>query len=258
MLFREHDGHRFVITQPVHAWVSGQIARAWGNEQFGDVAPRNEVCLGAELHDIGWLAWELEPTFNPQTGLPHTFMQLSTTTHLSIWGQASRSARPFGRYASMLVSMHGTGLYAFHDYARDTDDEARSARAFVERELAYQKQVLEEIESDVSTAMCASSEAVARNRRLISVWDAMSLAICSGLRSTRVLRDVPSAAEPVEIAMNPAGHGVSVDPWPFSQSSVTVRFEARALDVSFSSEAEMRDALSSASWSTFEVPLVRG
>jgi len=24
-----------VVTQPAHAWLSGQLARAWGNERFG-------------------------------------------------------------------------------------------------------------------------------------------------------------------------------------------------------------------------------
>src|SRR5690606_34363414 len=123
MLFREADGHRYAVTQPTHAWVSGNLASAWGTSRFGDARPRDEVALGADLHDIGWLQWEQRPTLNADTGLPHNFMQLPTSVHLSIWGSASSLARPFGRYAALLVSMHGTGLYAFHDYSRDTEDE---------------------------------------------------------------------------------------------------------------------------------------
>ena len=55
MLHRADPDGPIVITQPAHAWVSGQLAQAWGNESFGEFAPREEVCLAAEQHDIGWL-----------------------------------------------------------------------------------------------------------------------------------------------------------------------------------------------------------
>jgi hypothetical protein len=51
MLYREVKQGKIAITQPMHAWVSGQLARAWGNERFGTVEPSEEVCLGAEQHE---------------------------------------------------------------------------------------------------------------------------------------------------------------------------------------------------------------
>ncbi|HUG14273.1 MAG TPA: DUF3891 family protein [Thermomicrobiales bacterium] len=255
MQFREGSGERYVVTQPTHAWVSGQLARAWGNDRFGSVEPRGDVCLGAELHDIGWLDWEREPTLNETTGLPHSFMQLPTALHLSIWGQASSLARPFGRYASLLVSMHGTGLYAFHDYERDTEDEARAARAYVERELEYQQSVISQLAADPMMADFVTPEVIARNRRLVGVWDAMSLAICGGITATRVIRDVPSSGAPLEIAMNPAGANISVSPWPFMDDTTCVRFEARRISGTFADVTEMRLALSFAEWKTFDVTL---
>jgi len=65
MLYREGTQGRIAITQPAHAWLSGQLARAWGNERFGDVVPWEEVCLGAEQHDVGHTAWEQAPALNP-------------------------------------------------------------------------------------------------------------------------------------------------------------------------------------------------
>jgi hypothetical protein len=38
LLRRDGDGV-VAIGQPAHAWVSGQFARAWGNERFGAVDP---------------------------------------------------------------------------------------------------------------------------------------------------------------------------------------------------------------------------
>lgn len=39
MLYRQDPAGLIVIGQPAHAWVAGQLARAWGNEHVGDVAP---------------------------------------------------------------------------------------------------------------------------------------------------------------------------------------------------------------------------
>jgi hypothetical protein len=61
MLYRLEKRGRIAITQPTHAWLSGQLARAWGNERFGEVAPWEEVCLGAEQHDAGHIVWEPGP-----------------------------------------------------------------------------------------------------------------------------------------------------------------------------------------------------
>jgi hypothetical protein len=40
MLIREEpDGSFLAIGQASHAWLSGQLARAWGNAEFGEVEP---------------------------------------------------------------------------------------------------------------------------------------------------------------------------------------------------------------------------
>jgi hypothetical protein len=49
MLYRQDPTGLIVIGQPAYAWVAGQLARAWGNEQFGEIAPWEEVCLAACL-----------------------------------------------------------------------------------------------------------------------------------------------------------------------------------------------------------------
>jgi hypothetical protein len=53
MQYRQEKHGKIAITQPTYAWLSGQLARAWGNIRFGEVAPWEEVCLGAEQHDVG-------------------------------------------------------------------------------------------------------------------------------------------------------------------------------------------------------------
>ena len=54
MLHRPSSAGTIVVGQPAHAWLSGQIARAWADP----FEPREEVCLAADQHDIAWTAWE--------------------------------------------------------------------------------------------------------------------------------------------------------------------------------------------------------
>jgi len=84
MLYREDTWRRIAITQPAHAWLAGQLARSWGNEHVGEVAPWEEVCLGAEQHDIGHTALEQLPKLNPQTGLPFSFFELPRKWHVQL------------------------------------------------------------------------------------------------------------------------------------------------------------------------------
>lgn len=57
---------------------------------MGDFSPREEVCLGAEQHDVGWAEWDLAPALNPETGRPQAFFELSRTASLGIWRDAPR------------------------------------------------------------------------------------------------------------------------------------------------------------------------
>ena len=110
MLLREEPDGVVTIGQPAHAWVSGQLARAWGNERFGEVAPWEEVCLGAEQHDLGMTDWELEPTLNSATGLPHSFIEMPLEAHLRVWSAAPWRMLRQSRYAALLVSI---GVFLF-------------------------------------------------------------------------------------------------------------------------------------------------
>ena len=134
MLYRTIGENRICITQPTHAWVSGQMAQVWGNETFGSVAPYEAVCLGAEQHDIGWLPWESAPTLNPDTGYPHSFMEVAPEVHTKLWAGAKHLAMPMGRYVALLVSLHGTGLYERFTHWKKSPEATRVVEAFLQQE----------------------------------------------------------------------------------------------------------------------------
>jgi len=93
------------IGQASHAWISGQMARAWA-----EPLPE-EVCLAAEQHDVGMAEWDLEPTLNPETGLPHAFTEMPFEVHRDLWLAAPRTLVSQSAYAAALVSLHGSRLY---------------------------------------------------------------------------------------------------------------------------------------------------
>jgi hypothetical protein len=270
MLFREGGDGLWLISQPMHAWVAGQLARAWGNDRFGEVTPRAAVCLGAEQHDLGWADWEQQPTVNPQTGRPYRFFELPTGEHVAIWRPASRQALTQGRYAALLVSLHVSGLYARHDYSKDTPAEGQAARTFLAAEQSFQSTLLTSLSADPATAATATPAVVERNRRLVAVWDRLSLALCGGAGAPLTVPSVPTAEGEASLTVQsigePAGVPASlgsvehyrVSPWPFASATVTLTFEGRQVQPPFADDAALRSALETAPWRSQEIILSGG
>lgn len=242
MLLRRDGDGVVAIGQPAHAWVSGQLARAWGNERFGAVDPYEEVCLAAEQHDIGMAAWEARPTFNERTGLPRSFMELSLDEHLEIWWRAAPLVVPQSPYAAALVSMHGTALYERRDLTRLSAADADRVRTFLAGQRELQERLL--------AGLGADPPLVRRNQRLIWTWDSLSLALLLDWPPYE-LKGVPSADGEISVTV---GDG-TLDPWPFTAPAVTVRCEGRRLAGPYADEEAMRAALAAAPWETVAITL---
>jgi hypothetical protein len=257
MLVRPDDRGWLLVTQPTHADVSGQLARAWGNETFGELNPRHGVILGAQLHDIGWVAWEQHPTYNPETGLPHTFLELPLATHLEMWGAAAPSALVFGRYPALLTSMHGTNLYGSRDLTRASPSDAAAIRAFLDSQTALQDQLLASLRAEPACSAAAAPDNVSRNQRLVATWDALSLALCGTQRGPREFGHIPTATGETVITLNPRDNVVVVDPWPFSVDTLSLSFEGRRLTNRSDTASDLERQLAAAPWEMLSVTLER-
>ena len=234
MLVRD-DG--LVIGQPAHAWVSGQLARAWGNGAFPAPVPREPVCLAAEQHDVGWQDADLAP-LRDEHGRPLPFTAYPRVEHVAIWRDAARRLLAQSRYAALLVSLHGTALYdRYVDADRYPPEVAELIRAYLHEQRALQE--------DLAAGLDPAE--VARNRKLVAALDRLSLALCHGQEAT--LEDVPGAAGPATMRLEHAAErplGVARDdhavppgsptahatlaPWPFAPAALVVGCEARRLD----------------------------
>jgi hypothetical protein len=241
MLLRdEGDGGVLAIGQPAHAWVSGQLARAWGNEAFGALEPREEVCLAADQHDIGMALYDLAPRLDPATGLPHPFSAMPYPTHLELWEVAPRRLLAQSRYAALLVSMHGEALYRLRDIDALPAEEGARIRDYLAGQQALQAALAADLGADPAR--------LRRNQRLLWTWDYLSLALCLGWAPCST-PDTPTAGEPVALRLEPVAGWpgrFTLEPWPFAEPALTVRTEGRRLTGRFTDEAALHVALASA------------
>ena len=264
-----------MLGQPAHAWVSGQLARAWGNAAFPAPSPREPFCLAAEQHDVGWADADLAPVAGPD-GRPLSFMEQPRLAHVAIWRGAARRLLAQSRYAALLVSLHGTSLY---ERVSVTPENAEAIGSYLAEQRALQERLVEGLDR----------EAVDRNRRLLLALDRLSLFLGYGRGSE--LEDVPAASGAATLRLEPAGDRTAspreavrddaavpgpatrsggssspavrddaavpasaatsqfvLSPWPFAAESVVVGCEGRRLEGSFASAAELRAALDAAPW----------
>ena len=247
MIVRLDDDGALAIGQLSHAWLSGQLARAWGNKRFDAPEPREEIVLGAQQHDIGWALYDLEPGFNPETGLPRNFLELTVEEHLAIWRSAPDRLLSQSLQAALVVSLHGCSLSELR--ARGAPDQAATLRAHIDEERVRQLRLC--------ATLGVSEEQVRRTQRQMWTWDGLSLALCNAWRPF-IARDVPSRGGLIDLELRDAEENTStIDPWPFAAERVEVRCEARRLRPRYADEIAMRRALERSELVTLTFALVQ-
>ena len=217
MLVRPDGDSVLCIGQASHAWISGQMARAWA-EPF---EPYEEVCLAAEQHDVGMAEWDSAPALNPDTGLPQAFTEMPFSVHSALWLEAPKRLVTTSVHAAALVSLHGTRLYEMRERTPDVDDFLARQEEF-RRGLGFARSDLEP------------------GSTLVWIWDYLSLAVLLAWEGEVEGHRVD---------------GLRVTPWPFRSGTLTVRCEARRLRGRFDDEGEMRAALTTAPAETLELEL---
>jgi hypothetical protein len=253
-----HD-RTLTISQTSHSWISGQLARAWSNESFAGFNPFEPICYAAEQHDIGFLNWENDPTLNLETGLPYTFEQLPESLHLDIWRTGIYQLRPVCSYASLIVSLHFSGLCErFH--RRQNASPKGEASQFLREQSEYQKNTRETLSRDPLFEKAVAPEILSYHRDLIAVWDLFSLELCRGRLTEFKLPGVPvSDGKRVDLLLRQSSGAEKiweVNPWPFAPTSLTTMAEARVLDQRFTDQKQMREALRRADRTTIEFRLI--
>jgi hypothetical protein len=249
MLFRTEPSGVLAISQPTHAWISGQILRAW------DEAHNEPLLLAAEQHDIGWLDWETAPTFNPQTGRPHLFREVGAAVHSPMWRQGvDRALGAWGAHVALLVSRHGGVIYRrYTDRHRISEADAAAAHTYLDTQAP----------KEAAWAKTLGLDAVALQKQttLVALSDTLSLALCGELK-TPIEVEAPNArggTETLRLIERP-GHPFDfvLSPWLLRKDALTVEGEARPLPATgrFDNEGAMRTWLKSPERTVFRARLM--
>lgn len=249
MLFRTEPSGVLAVSQPAHAWISGQILRAW-DERLAE-----SLLLAGEQHDIGWLDWEMAPTFNPKTGRPHLFREIGAAVHSPMWRQGvERALAAWGAHVALLISRHGGVIYRrYTDRHRISEADAAAAQTYLETQAP--------MEAAWARTLGLDAAALQKETTLVALVDALSLALCGELR-TPIDLEAPNArggTETLRLTERP-GHPFDfiLSPWPLRTDVLEVEGEARPLPATgrFDDEAAMRTWLKSPERSVFRARLM--
>jgi hypothetical protein len=233
MLLRRRGNGAIAITQPGHSWLSGQLARAWGNDRFDRPTPFEAFCFAAEQHDIGWTDHDSLPVFDPKTGFPRTFVDVPATEHTALWSEGVRRALAFGRYPAMLISLHGKTIYDLtFDMASASSANAAAAREFLVAQEAFRMVVLQAMVDDPSLSEHAHADRIERNRLLLLAVDQLSLHACWAVHETVKIPHVPGRGDrrhTLWLRQSRAGDHLEMDPWPFADDRFEGHIEGRLM-----------------------------
>ncbi len=253
MLFREalETAPALAISQPAHAWISGQLLRAWAD-------PLGEpLLLAAEQHDLGWLDWETAPSFDPQTGRPHLFRAVGAAVHAPMWARGvDRALNAWGRHVALLISRHGGLIYTrYTDRHRLAPADAAAVDHYLETAAALQ--------AAWAQALGFEAVALARDTALVALSDTLSLALCGDL-PTPLQVEAPDRAgsrQTLRLTARPEKAATfTLSPWPFRGEALVVEGEARPMPGAgrFADEAAMRAWLAAPERVAFQARLMPG
>jgi hypothetical protein len=214
MLFRRDQTSVIAISQPAHAWISGQLLRAWNGECS------EPLLLAAEQHDIGWLDWEVDPSFDPTTGRPHSFRDIGASLHAPMWLRGVDRARSaWGTHVALLVSRHGGLIY--RRFARHRNEaDAAAARAYLETQAP--------VEAAWAKALALDAGELERQSGLIAFVDALSLVVCGDLK-TPIEIEIPGSPSVSVRERQERSFEFIVSPWPFRTMEIVIEGEGRSL-----------------------------
>lgn len=263
MIRRDYEGGQLLISQTVHAWVSGQLALRWGNDDFMRPAPWEELTLTATHHDNGWAEWELAPRVRPD-GRPVSFLEMELEEHFAIWQRSTERMQATNLYGALLISMHAADLYERRledDMRGDTAEKRQRIRDFINGQRALQARMRRAMTDHPRYGPALAAEVLNDALRLLQVWDLLSLLLLMGPLPTYTLEDVPVApGERAMIRLAPRDQWtLMLQPYPFNEAPFMVRADGRWLaQRTFRHNALFRQALQEAELMGLEFVMDRG
>lgn len=269
MLRLETETGWWLVTHPDHARLAGAFAERWGNDKFLPPEPRARVLKGIALHDDGWAGRDANPEITRQgkpsafsvelVGKYSAFEEIDLPDYLAVRDRAVRLIAAEDPYAALLISMHTYSLLSEHaDRSTIAPAELPLLDRFLERQKEFQQSLRSRIAADASVPPSQKSDtAILDHFRLLQANDNLSLMTCVDFsRPANLLHPLPlrgGGYARVEVRSAGSRHFV-LDPYPFSEPSLTFPFSARHVKTKlFGSAAELREQFAGAPIETLSV-----
>lgn len=252
-----HDGF-LLVPQPAHAWVSGQLARAWGGPNTDAPAPLEAVVLATTLHDIGWLELDPQPLLNAD-GQPLSFLEPGFAVVAPKYIRGIEAVALVDPYAALLVNRHVQLIFEGR-VARGTDAPDVPAQTLA-RLRADHGQLVARLAGHPAYRAHLNAATLAHNYRILRTCDLLSLFVLGGL-PPRTVPDAPTRygaeARPLVCTLQDANTLV-VHPSPFAAPTQTFTVEARYIPgTRHTSPADYARAFAGAERVTLEKRVIAG
>lgn len=239
MIIREQGDQLLLIRQTDHAFLAGFFAKEWGNEEFPRPEPFESFCLAVAEHDNGWSEWEVQPTLDPKTRQPYTFMSIPTEEHIALYQKGIERLVKVDHYAALLVSMHCTGLY---DRTRATmpgysakyvkSTETTIVADFVQRLRLQQLRLKVDLRANEATRDWVLEDSLKANFERLEALDRLSLHMCLNPQENCMIDAVPKDGSGNEVDLDLRSEGANVltlSPYPFKRDVLEVSILARRI-----------------------------
>lgn len=241
MIRREAENGFLLITQDDHAALAAEIMEHWGNENFTEPEPRDEIIYAINVHDSGWREWDSMPKVDLATGHPANFMEMSTEDQSHIWERCYASALQDHPYAAGLIALH---FARFNQRTLDKDPGDKNA-------LRLKGELEKVVDDKLGIELTGYSlydvpREIKVNLKLLQIGDIISLTLCHGWKSIEI-DDAPidysGHSKDLKIESSD-GFKFTIEPYPFRESELNFSIlSTRLIGSSFKSDAEYRIAL---------------
>ncbi len=234
----ENQQH-FVIRQPDHARMSGQLASAFGGGEFATPDPAELLVHVAGHHDEGWDRVDNHAKRDARTGLPY---HLTQTPLLDIVATGSRTPdfnewrHPF---CGVISSMHTYGLYHGRYGLSDKifidvipPELKPKVQAMLQGELVRQTRLKDQLRANPATAPWAEDDFLFHHYKLLQFFDTLALYFHmthAAARGEAIFKNVPrQLGDDVSVTIRPVGDGVyALAPYPFNHNGLQIWVDGR-------------------------------
>jgi hypothetical protein len=216
-----------------------QLSRRFGNDLFSPLNPLTLMNYVIQNHEAGWDLLDLNPQWNPETGLPYHLSEIPELLHIRKAELSPIFNERYHPYCGLLSSMHEWGLYnrryglsevelISHISSANLD----AVNSFLVGQLKYQDRLKSQLAASSTTKSFVTPSALMNSYKLLEFFDTLALYFNrshEGSWKTEAYDHVPIDAEnDVTVTVRPVGScTVSIEPWPFSVRSFEISCDGR-------------------------------